>query len=81
MMKAAKMLKEKGATHVYVFATHGIFNDNFFEKLEASMIDKVFVTNSLAHPETEMDKTTKIQKIPVSKLFADHIYKNSMSCP
>ena len=80
-MKAAKMLKERGATHVYVFATHGIFNDNFFEKLEASSIDKVFVSNSLAHPESEISKTTKIQKIPVGKLFADHIYKNCMSSP
>lgn len=81
MMQAAKILKEKGATHVYVFATHGIFNDNFCARLEESVIDQVFVTNSLTHPEEDLQKTTKINRIPVSKLFADHIYKTCMGIP
>ena len=76
MMKAAVLLKERGAKRIYVFATHGIFNSDFFERLNDSAIDKVFVSNSLLPPGGH-DSSPKIERISVSKLFADHIYRFS----
>jgi ribose-phosphate pyrophosphokinase len=81
MIKAAEVLKEKGATEVYVFATHGIFGADFYKRVENSAITKVFVTNNLLPPASEEEKSSKVQRIPVSKLFADHIYNTCMGSP
>lgn len=78
MMKAAKLLKERGAKNIYVFATHGIFGPDFYDRLEDSAISKVFVTNSVA-PPVGADKGHKLVRISISKMFADHIYKNCMT--
>ena len=45
-MKSAEELKQKGAKSVSAFSTHGIFSGTFYEKLEASSIDNIFVTDS-----------------------------------
>ena len=79
MMKAAKLLKEKGAKNVYVFATHGIFHSDFYERLEDSAISKVFITNTVAPPVEGAEKTHKLERISIAKMFADHIYRNCMS--
>ena len=72
MIKAASLLKEKGAKKIFVFATHGIFNDNFDERLDASSIDKVFVSNSLPNRDGTI-RSHKIERISVASIFADNI--------
>jgi ribose-phosphate pyrophosphokinase len=79
MMAAAKMLKEQGAKNIYIFATHGIFNTNFYERLDDSAISGAFVTNSQPAPGDGNDKGSKVHRISISKMFADHIYRNCMS--
>jgi ribose-phosphate pyrophosphokinase len=81
MIKAAEVLKSKGATEIYVFATHGIFSSEFYQRVQESDITKVFVTNNLKSPAEELEKESKVQRIPISKLFADHIYKTCMGSP
>lgn len=81
MIKAAEVLKQQGASAVYVFATHGIFNSDFYSRIQDSDIDKVFVTNNLMPPSAEVEKESKVHRIPISKLFADHIYKTCMGSP
>lgn len=76
MMKAAVLLKERGARRIFVFATHGIFNSDFFERLNDSAIDKVFVSDSLL-PPGGLDSSPKIERISLSALFADHIRRFS----
>lgn len=49
-MKAATLLKEKGAKNVYAFATHGIFNVDFYDRINDSAISSVFITNTLLPP-------------------------------
>jgi ribose-phosphate pyrophosphokinase len=78
LITAAKMLKENGARKIYVFATHGIFNNDFYQRVDDSTIDSVFVTNSLPPKSTHgVDESKKIVRISMSKYFADLIYQDS----
>lgn len=69
IIESAKTLKAKGVKKVIACATHAVFSGNAIEKLEASPIDKFFVTDSVA----QNIKSKKIEVVSVAKLFADTI--------
>src|SRR5581483_6302340 len=48
---AAKLLQEKGATTIYVFASHPVFSEEAKEILEKTAVEKVFVTDTIDVPE------------------------------
>jgi ribose-phosphate pyrophosphokinase len=48
IVAAAEILKKSGATKIYVLATHGEFSGEAAERLNASPIDRVVVTDTLA---------------------------------
>ncbi|KAL9097858.1 MAG: hypothetical protein Q9165_000184 [Trypethelium subeluteriae] len=45
--RAAKLLKRAGATTVYALVTHGVLSGDAIERINASSLDKVVVTNSV----------------------------------
>jgi len=47
LSEAAKALKLNGATKVYAFATHALFNGNAIPNIQNSVLEKVIVTNSV----------------------------------
>ncbi len=47
IVEAAKLLKENGAKEIYVFATHAVFSHEAPELLQSSIVEKVFVTDSV----------------------------------
>lgn len=47
IVAAAELLREKGATSVIAATTHGVFSGPAIDRLEASSIEKVIVTNTL----------------------------------
>ena len=47
--KSSKLLKEKGATKIYMFACHGVFSGDAFENIKKSDFDKIIVTNTIDH--------------------------------
>ncbi len=49
--RAAQVAKEQGAQTVQVAATHGIFSGKAIEDLSASVIEQIFVTNTLVQHE------------------------------
>lgn len=67
IIESAKALKQKGAKKVIVCATHGVFAADAIAKIEKSVIDKVFVTDSINIPK----KNKKIEIVSVSELIAD----------
>ena len=67
---AADLLKKRGATRVSVVATHGLFYGPAFERIEASGIDSIAVTDTLPLPE---DAPTNISVIPITDLVAEAI--------
>jgi ribose-phosphate pyrophosphokinase len=48
---AAHLIKSRGAKHIYVGATHGLFCGEAVEKLQQSPIDEVIVTDTIPQDE------------------------------
>jgi ribose-phosphate pyrophosphokinase len=69
--EGAKALMAKGAKAVYVAATHGIFSPPAFDRIDASPITQVVVTNSLPIPEDL--RHGKLHVLSVAPLFAHAI--------
>lgn len=51
--QAVEMVKKHGAEEVYVFATHPVFSENAAEILQGSSAEKIFVTDTIAVPESK----------------------------
>ncbi len=66
--EGAKALINAGAKAVYVAATHGIFSPPAFDRIEASPIAELIVTNTLPVPEER--RHGKIRVLSVAPLFA-----------
>lgn len=47
IISASEMLKRHGASHIDVYATHGLFVGDCYERILESSIENVYVTNSL----------------------------------
>ena len=67
LVKAGKLLKEKGAKRIICYATHGLFIEGT-EKIK-SVYDSVMTSNS--HQQTD----EKVEVVDVSHLFAEAIYR------
>lgn len=67
----AKALANQGAKSMYVAATHGIFSSPAYERIDASPIKEVVVTNSLPVPEDR--RHGKIHVLSVAPLIAHAI--------
>lgn len=63
---AANLLKEQGALSVRAYCTHAILSSGAKEKIEASALEKVYVSNTLSYVET----SGKIEVINCGKLLA-----------
>jgi len=75
--EGAKALLNAGASAVYVAATHGIFSDPAYERIEASPIREVVVTNTLPVPTGQA--SGKIRVLSVAPLIAhaiQNVYSN-----
>ena len=71
LIAGADALKEAGATEVYACATHGLFPGNSFEKITASSLAEVTVTDTV--PIDKLNQPDKINVLTVSKLLAETI--------
>ena len=73
LCKAADVLKSMGARSVRACATHGMFSGDAIEKIHASALQEVFVTDTIPHPELEGD--SKVRIISMADVFASVINK------
>jgi ribose-phosphate pyrophosphokinase len=71
LIAGADALLEAGAREVYACATHGLFPGHAFEKLAASRITQITVTNTV--PVDPINRPEKIDVLPVSGLLAETI--------
>ena len=73
LVKAAEVLKERGARHVYAYCTHPVFSGPAIERLsKGAALDEVVVTNTI--PLADSAKTcTKIRQLSVAPLIAETI--------
>ena len=68
--RAAKLLKKEGAKMVYALITHGVLSGHAIEKINASQLDKVVVTNSVPQEEHQK-RCPKLVVLDVGHLFAE----------
>lgn len=71
IVQAAKILTQKGAEEIIVFATHPVFSENASELLQNASIEKVFVIDTIDIPkEKQFDK---LEIISVAGLIAEEL--------
>jgi ribose-phosphate pyrophosphokinase len=68
---AAELLVDRGAAEVWAMATHGVLSDPALDRLKASPLARVIVTNTL--PLAEDRQIDKIEVLSVAKIIADAI--------
>lgn len=76
LVKAADVLKERGALKVFAYCTHPVFSGPAVERLQSSQIDEVVITNTI--PLNEAARAcAKIRQLSVASLFAETIRRIS----
>jgi ribose-phosphate pyrophosphokinase len=76
LVKAAEVLKERGAKKVYAYCTHPVFSGPAIERIQKSLIDEVVVANTI--PLTDGARACKnIRQLSVAFLFAETIRRIS----
>lgn len=69
--KAAEVLKNIGAKHVYACATHAVLSGPAIERIDNSVIEKFIVTDTI--PLSDEKKIDKIEVVSVAPIFAEAI--------
>lgn len=69
LCEGAKALKEFGAKKVYAACTHGILSGNALEKIDASVIEKLVVTDTIPLPKDKHSE--KIVQISMADAIAE----------
>jgi ribose-phosphate pyrophosphokinase len=72
LVKAAEVLKERGARSVYAYCTHAVFSGPAIERIKASQLDEVVITNTIPLRDAAKD-TDKIRQLSTAFLFAETI--------
>lgn len=69
--RAAKLLKKEGATKVYALVTHGVLSGDAIQRIDASALDKVVVTNSVDQTEHKKLLGDKLDVLEIGNVFAE----------
>ena len=69
LTKAADLMLKNGATSVRAYCTHGILSGTAYERLEASSISELVITNTI--PKSH--NSNKVREISVASFFAQTI--------
>ena len=76
LVKAAEVLKDRGAKSVYAYCTHAVFSGPALERIKGSALDEVVITNTI--PLSEAGKgSAKVRQLSVAFLFAETIRRIS----
>jgi ribose-phosphate pyrophosphokinase len=76
LVKAAEVLKERGAKRVYAYCTHPVFSGPAIERIEKSQLDEVVITNTIPLSDAALG-CKKIRQLSVAFLFAETIRRIS----
>jgi ribose-phosphate pyrophosphokinase len=76
LVKAAEVLKERGANRVYAYCTHPVFSGPAIERITSSQLDEVVITNTIPLSQTAL-ACKKIRQLSVAFLFAETIRRIS----
>ncbi|MFN0184706.1 MAG: ribose-phosphate pyrophosphokinase [Aquabacterium sp.] len=76
LVKAAEVLKERGARSVYAYCTHPVFSGPAVERIASSKLDEVVITDTLPL-RADAKACKKIRQLSVAFLFAETIRRIS----
>jgi ribose-phosphate pyrophosphokinase len=76
LVKAASVLKERGAKSVFAYCTHAVFSGPAIERIRSSVLDEVVITNTIP-PSDAAKACPKIRQLSVAFLFAETIRRIS----
>ena len=76
LVKAAEVLKERGAKRVFAYCTHPIFSGQAIERIAASQLDEVVITNTIPLSDKAL-ACKKVRQLSVALLFAETIRRIS----
>jgi ribose-phosphate pyrophosphokinase len=76
LVKAAEVLKERGAGKVYAYCTHPVFSGPAIERISKSLLDEVVITNTIPLSEAAQ-ACHNIRQLSVAFLFAETIRRIS----
>jgi ribose-phosphate pyrophosphokinase len=76
LVKAADVLKARGARRVFAYCTHPVFSGAAVDRIAASKIDEVVVTNTIPLADAAR-ACPKIRQLSVAFLFAETIRRIS----
>ena len=68
--RAAKLLKKEGASKVFALVTHGILSGDAIDRINASALDKVVVTNSVDQTD-HAKRCPKLEVLEIGNVFAE----------
>ena len=68
LLQAADILRRSGATRVVAGATHAVFTGSASKNMQASMLDKIVVTDTIPIPDAK--QFDKLNVLTVAPLFA-----------
>jgi ribose-phosphate pyrophosphokinase len=75
LVKAAEVLKERGAKKVYAYCTHPIFSGPAIDRIsKGTALDEVVVTNTIPLSEAARN-CTKIRQLSVAPLIAETVQR------
>jgi ribose-phosphate pyrophosphokinase len=77
LVKAAEVLKERGARSVYAYCTHPIFSGPAIDRIAHSALDEAVITNTIPLSATPAKACPKIRQLSVAFLFAETIRRIS----
>jgi ribose-phosphate pyrophosphokinase len=73
--QAAQVCIDNGAAEAYATCTHGVFSGPALDRLEASPIREIVVTDTIAHPpDRTIDKITEISTAPLLAKTIERIH-------
>jgi ribose-phosphate pyrophosphokinase len=76
LVKAAEVLKERGAKSVFAYCTHPVFSGPAIDRIRNSALDEVVITNTIPLNDVAR-QCTKIRQLSVAFLFAETIRRIS----
>jgi len=71
IVKAADLLRKKGAEEIFVFATHPVFAGNAPVLLQKSVVSKIFVTDTISISQEKL--FPKLEVLSVAGMIAENL--------
>jgi ribose-phosphate pyrophosphokinase len=75
LIDAARMVTERGAAAVYAVVSHGLLAGHAMERIDASPIERLFITDSVETQPVQL--TDRIEVVSVAGLFGEAIRRIS----